>query len=200
MNVNVFIKEQLLEMSQKLLNDHCNHEIIQTKDHTLFPFLYGKYALMITEPEPENDIHIVFDGFEKFNQYPLIAIGNWKANAYGQALYERYQNSYLIKLIDPQIQLRTLNMLRTNCFIYIDSHHQEDNSASLLEAMYMQLPIIAYASDYNKTLTQNNAMFFKHSNELMEVLYSLHPSKAANYGVLMKQTISSQLEKLHLMH
>lgn len=200
MNVNMFIKEQLQEISKKSLNDHCSHEIIQTKDHTLFPFLYGKYALMITEPEPENDIHIVFDGFEKFNQYPIIAVGNWKANAYGQALLERYQNSYLIKLIHPQIQLRTLNMLRTNCFIYIDSHHLVDKSASLIEAMYMQLPIIAYASEYNTSLTQNNAMFFKHSIELIEILHSLHPTKAANNGVLMKQTISSLLEKLHPMH
>lgn len=196
----MFIKEQLFEISQKILSDHCLHEIIQTKDHTSFPFLYGKYALMITDPEPENDIHIVFDGFEKFNQYPIIAIGNWKANAYGQAIYERYQNSYLIKLIDPQIQLRTLNMLRTNCFIYIDSHHLEDKSASLVEAMYMQLPIIAYASEYNKAITQNNAMFFKHSNELIDILCSLHPTKAANNGALMKQTINSQLEMLRLKH
>ena len=91
-------------------------------------------------------------------------------------------------------------MLRTNCFIYIDSHHQEDQSASLIEAMYMQLPIIAYASEYNKTLTQNNAMFFRHSSELIDILHSLHPTKAANNGALMKQSISSQLEKLHLMH
>jgi len=200
MNENMFIKDQLNRIAQKSLNDYCTHEIIQTKDHTLFPFLYGKYALIITEPEPENDIHIVFDAFEKFNQYPIIAVGNWKANAYGQALYERYQNSYLVKLIYPQIQLRTLNMLRTNCFIYIDAHHLENQSASLIEAMYMQLPIIAYASAYNVALTQNNAMFFKHASELLEILHSLHPTKAANYGVLMKQCISSQLEKLRPIH
>jgi ABC-type molybdate transport system substrate-binding protein len=200
MNENQFINNQLFQIAQKSLLDSCTHEIIQTKDHTLFPFLYGKYALMITEPEPENDIHIVFDAFEKFNQYPIIAVGNWKANAYGQALYERYQNSYLIKLIHPQIQLRTLNMLRTNCFIYIDSHHLEDQSASLIEAMYMQLPIIAYASTYNTALTENNAMYFKHSSDLIEILYSIHPTKAANYGVLMKQCISSQLEKLRPIH
>ncbi len=200
MNEHTFIKDQLFKIAQKPLSEYCTHEIIQTKDHTLFPFLYGKYALMITEPEPENDIHIVFDAFEKFNQYPIIAVGNWKANAYGQALFERYQNSYLIKLIDPQIQLRTLNMLRTNCFIYIDSHHIEDQSASLIEAMFMQLPIIAYASAYNLALTQNKAMLFKQSIELIEILHSLHPTKAANYGVLMKQCISSQLEKLDLIH
>lgn len=200
MSEHLFIQDQLSKILQTPLSDYCNHEIIQTKDHTLFPFLYGKYALMITEPEPENDIHIVFDAFEKFNQYPIIAIGNWKANAYGQALYERYQNSYLIKLINPQIQLRTLNMLRTNCFIYIDAHHLNNPSATLVEAMFMQLPIIAYASAYNVALTLNKAMFFKNSIDLIEILYSLHPTKAANYGVLMKQCINSQLEKLRLTH
>ena len=71
MNVPVFINEQLNEISQKLLIDHCNHEIIQTKDHTQFPFLYGKYALMITEPEPENDIHIVFE-YIGFVPHPIL--------------------------------------------------------------------------------------------------------------------------------
>lgn len=200
MGVEEFVQNQLQDNSAISFQDHCSHEIIQPKDHILFPFLYGKYALMISEPDPENDIHIVFDSFIKLNHYPIVAIGNWQSNAYGQALYEKYQYSYLIKLLAPQIQLRTLNMLRTNCFIYLDANRQKNETASLFEAMFMQLPIIAFESDYNKIVTRNNAFYYKQSSDLIELLNSLHPTKAAINGTLMKKTLNSQLEKLHPIH
>jgi hypothetical protein len=195
-----YIQNQLQDNCAISLQDHCNHEIIQPKDHTLFPFLYGKYALMITEPDPENDIHIVFDSFIKLNQYPIVAVGNWQSNPYGQALYEKYKQGYIIKLLNPQIQLRTLNMLRTNCFIYLDAHHQKNETASLIEAMFMQLPIIAYKSEYNKLITANNAFYYRQASDLIELLHSLHPTKAAINGALMKSTLNSQLAKPHLIH
>lgn len=194
------IEKAFLLMKKRYLHEQCNHEIIQTKDHTLFPFLYGKYAFMITDAEPENDIHIVFESFIKLNQYPLVAIANWNANAYGQTLLDRYKNNYLIKMLDPQIQLRTLNMIRTNCFIYIDAYHQPDETYSLLEAMYMQLPVIAYDSEYNKKLTGSGAFYYKTMIDLLIILQSLHPMKAYENGALMKQIFNSQLEKLHPMH
>lgn len=200
MLIDGFVQNQLEENKSISLQNRCKHEIIQPKDHTLYPFLYGKYALMITEPDPENDIHIVFDTFIKLNQYPLVAIGNWQSNAYGQALYEKYTNSYLIKLLYPQMQERALNMLRTNCFIYLDAHHQKNETASTIEAMYMQLPIIAYESEYNKIITGNNAFFYKQSTDLKALLHSLHPTKTAINGELMKKNINCLLEKLHLIH
>lgn len=194
------IENAFLQMNKRALHEQCTHEIIQAKDHTLFPFLYGKYALMMTDAEPENDIHIVFESFIRLNHFPLVAVANWKATAYGQTLLDRYQNNYLIKMLDPQIQLRTLNMLRTNCFIYIDSYHQTDETYSLLEAMYMQLPILAYESEYNKKLTGNGAFYFKTMIDLLLILQSLHPMKAYSNGALMKQLFNSQLERLRPMH
>lgn len=194
------IENAFLQMNKRALNEQCPHEIIQTKDHTLFPFLYGKYALMMTDAEPENDIHIVFESFIRLNQYPLVAVANWKATAYGQTLLDRYQHNYLIKMLDPQIQLRTLNMLRTNCFIYIDAYHQTDKTYSLIEAMYMQLPVIAYDSEYNKKLTGNGAFYFKTMIDLLIILQSLHPMKVYANGALMKQIFNSQLEKLRPKH
>ena len=194
------IEIAFLQIIKRAMHEQCSHEIIQAKDHTLFPFLYGKYALMMTDAEPENDIHIVFESFIKLNQYPLVAVANWKSTAYGQTLLDRYQNNYLIKMLDPQIQLRTLNMLRTNCFIYIDSCHQTDETYSLLEAMYMQIPIIAYDSEYNKKITGNGAFYFKTMIDLLLILQSLHPMKAYANGAFMKKMFNSQLEKLRPTH
>ena len=200
MNADKKIENAFHQMHKRALHEQCNHEIIQTKDHTLFPFLYGKYALMITDAEPENDIHIVFESFIRLNQYPIVAVANWKATAYGQTLLDRYQNNYLIKMLDPQIQLRTLNMLRTNCFVYVDAYHQADETYSLIEAMYMQLPVIAYDSEYNKKLTGNGAFYYKTMIDLLIILQSLHTMKAYANGALMKQLFNSQLERLHPKH
>ena len=103
-------------------------------------------------------------------------------------------------MLEPQIQLRTLNMLRTNCFVYIDSYHQIDETYSLIEAMYMQIPIIAYDSEYNKKLTGNGAFYFKTLIDLLLILQSLHPMKAYANGAFMKQMFNSQLEKLRPTH
>lgn len=200
MNIDNKIDRAFQFMYTRALHEQCNHEIIQTKDHTLFPFLYGKYALMMTDAEPENDIHIVFESFIRLNQFPIVAVANWKATAYGQTLLDRYQNNYLIKMLDPQIQLRTLNMLRTNCFLYIDAYHQQDETYSLIEAMYMQLPVVAYDSEYNKKLTGNGAFYYKTMVDLLILLQSLHPMKVYSNGALMKQIFNSRLEKLHPKH
>lgn len=200
MDADKQIENVFHQMNKRALHEQCTHEIIQTKDHTLFPFLYGKYALMITDAEPENDIHIVFESFIRLNQYPIVAVANWKSTAYGQTLLDRYQNNYLIKMLDPQIQLRTLNMLRTNCFIFIDAYRQPDETYSIVEAMYMQLPIVAYDSDYNRKITNNGAFYFKTMIDLLIILQTLHPMKVYANGALMKKTFNSQLEKLHPMH
>lgn len=200
MDATTLFLQQLVEMPKALLQQKCLHEIVQTKDHTLYPFLYGPYALMMTEPEPENDIHIVFDCFVKLNQYPIVALGNFKSNAYGQALLEKYSNNNLIKLIELPLQERTINMLRSNCFIYIDAHHFVNQTTSLIEAMFMQLPIIAFASIYNQLATDQKALYYKRAHDLLEILQTLHPTRTANFGSAMKKTLTDQMERFHLVH
>lgn len=188
-----FLGKQLQKISTAQLQKNCFKEVIQHKDHAAYPFLYGKYALMITTLEPENDIHTLLDCFEQFNQYPLVIVGNWKQNAYTQALYQKYEQYRSLYLLDPLIQLRTLNMLRANCYVYIDAYRTLDETASLIEAMYLQLPIIAFDSLYNKTLTSYKAMYYKSPSELLEALKLLHPTKAVENGAVMKQVIEQKL-------
>lgn len=175
------------------LSTICKKEVIHHKDHTRFSFLFGKYAMMITDLEPENDIHLLFDLFESNVSYPLVVIGHWESSPYSQALYDKYNTYQLLHLIEPTIPLRTLNMLRTNCYIYIDAHHDSSEHDSLLEAMYLQLPIIAYASNYNKKMTDEKAIYFKRPAELLHALKILHPYKIAENGAAMKAIIDKKI-------
>lgn len=178
----------------------CIHEKVQTKDHQSYPFLYGKYALMNTDPIPENDIHIVFDCFKQLNKYPLVAIGNWQANHYAKTLSAKYASCKLIQLLDDTIGTRMYNMLRSNCFVFIDANHQNTDSTILLEAMYMQLPIISYASKMNQTLTNHQGWYYRNGIELNNLLKSLHTTNTTQNGMEMKKLFNSLQEKLHLIH
>lgn len=184
----------------KEIQNRCIYEMIQAKDHLLYPFLYGKYALINTAPEPENDIHIVFDCFKKTNYFPLIAIGEWDSNPYAKALYKKYEDCNLIQMINSKIEWRTYNMFRSNCFIYIDANHNNNDSINLLEAMYMQLPIITYADYNNQKLTNQQAWYYTNGIDLRLILKSLHQTNTAQNGLLMKQLFNYQQEKLHLIH
>ncbi|PJE47188.1 MAG: hypothetical protein CUR34_06590 [Sediminibacterium sp.] len=184
----------------KEIQDRCIYEMIQARDHLQYPFLYGKYALINTNPEPENDIHIVFDCVKKLNEFPLVAIGKWDANPYAKALYKKYADCNLIQMINSNIEWRTYNMFRSNCFIYIDANHKKNDSIKLLEAMYMQLPIITYADYNNLKLTNQQGWYYTNGIDLKIILKSLHQTNTAQNGLLMKQLFSCQQEKLDLIH
>jgi glycosyltransferase involved in cell wall biosynthesis len=189
------LERQLVEIDLQELNNRCKYELIGNKDHILYPFLFGRYAFMDTEILPENDIHLILDCFTRKGEYPLVAIGNWRANAYAEALIEKYAQNPTLILLNFFSETRLLNMFRNNCYVYIDSNHQPNYRTSLIEAMYMQLPIIAYASSYNVNLTSKKALLFKNSSELLFALKSLHPTKAAQMGLTLRAELEIKMKQ-----
>ena len=186
--------EEVNQLLATELNLSCKAERILSNDQLDFPFLYGKYAFISTPIDPENDIHLVLDTFLKFSEYPIVVCSSWYKNSYADAVYSKFHQYRFIHFLNDDIDQRTYNMLRTNCYVYIDSQHQSDKNNSLLEAMYMQLPVIAFASSYNIKLTSNKAMYYKMPTELLAALKSLHPAKAAKIGANMKEIIHHKIK------
>lgn len=182
-------------ITQEYLQKSCTKEVVTSHDHQNYPFLYGKYALLTSPIEPGNDIHVIIDTFLKFAEYPIVICGDWKANSYAEALQAKYHQNKAIHLLEIITDHRILNMLRSNCYVFLDAYYQPNNDWSLIEAMYMQLPVIAYASPYNFNLTSNKAMYYKMPTELLEALKSLHPTRASEIGKSMKEVINGKLYK-----
>ncbi len=57
--------------------------------------------------------------------------------------------------------------------VYIHGHSAGGTNPSLVEAMFLGLPIIAYGVPYNRETTQHKAMYFYTSNELVKTIASL---------------------------
>ena len=68
---------------------------------------------------------------------------------------------------------RSLDLLRSNCRIYVHGHSAGGTNPSLVEAMTLELPVLAYDVSYNKATTENKALYFKTVTELQQHLYSI---------------------------
>ncbi len=166
-------------------------------DHTLeveptyddiakYPFLEKSYAFKVCRIEPENNVHIILDCFAKVQKMPLVMVGNWNNSLYGQELKEKYGSHPNVQLLDPIYNQRNLDLLRGNASLYIHGHSAGGTNPSLVEAMYLGLPIIAFNVSYNVTTTEGKALYFQQSNDLLEVINTLTYSQLKKLGNEMK--------------
>lgn len=131
-----------------------------------------KYVFKVARIEPENNIEMILKAFQKIPDETLVLVGNWNKNNFGRLMREEYGNLPNIKLLDPIYEPSELNLLRSNCKLYIHGHSVGGTNPSLVEAMSLQLPIIAYDVIYNRETTENKARYFKSYEDLIkEVKY-----------------------------
>jgi glycosyltransferase involved in cell wall biosynthesis len=151
-------------------SDHAEKEKIDLNLLSKYPFLDNKYAFSVCRIEPENNIHVILEAAQQLEIFPLVIIGNWNASHYGSELKQQYMNYDHIHLVDPIYDQKKLDMIRSNCYVYLHGHSAGGTNPSLVEAMNLGLPIIAYGANYNKETTDNKALYFDNSSELKELL------------------------------
>ena len=151
-------------------SDHAEKEKIDLNLLSKYPFLDNKYAFSVCRIEPENNIHVILEAALQLETLPLVIIGNWNASHYGSELKRQYMNYDYIHLVDPIYDQKKLDMIRSNCHVYLHGHSAGGTNPSLVEAMNLGLPIIAYGANYNKETTDNKALYFDNSSELKELL------------------------------
>ena len=80
---------------------------------------------------------------------------------------------------------RELNLLRSNCSIYIHGHSAGGTNPALLEAMNIQLPIYAYDCKFNRYTTEDKAKYFKDVHQLYELISKQKPEKLEENSIEM---------------
>lgn len=146
--------------------DHVEKISIKSYMYKAYPFLEKKYAFLVCRIEPENNIHVILDAMHNYKNLNLVVVGNWHASKYGSALKAKFNNFEGIYLYDPIYDQEKLDILRSNCYLYIHGHSAGGTNPSLVEAMYLGLPVIAYDINFNKETTENKALYFKNSKDL----------------------------------
>jgi glycosyltransferase involved in cell wall biosynthesis len=157
--------------------DHVYSKKMDTATLERYPFLKQNYVFKVCRIEPENNIDIILESFITYDSFQLVIIGNWNFSKYGINLRSKYSKYKNIYLIDPIFDQNILNQIRSNCFIYIHGHSAGGTNPSLVEAMILKLPIIAFDCSFNRATTNNNSMFFENSLDLTNKLKNINSIK-----------------------
>ena len=131
--------------------------------------LPDKYAFKVCRIEPENNVHMILQAFSEIT-FPLVIVGNWNNSEYGKGLKTKYSVFENLILIDAIYDQFILNQIRSNCSIYIHGHSAGGTNPSLVEAMYLGLPVFAYDVSYNRETTFNKAVYFNEENQLKKLI------------------------------
>lgn len=129
------------------------------------------YYLLIARLEPENNIEMIIKGYLESEHFakPLIIIG--KTNTpHGKYLLETYSKNKSIRFIGGVYDFHKLNSLRCFSALYFHGHTVGGTNPSLLEAMASRAFIVAHDNIFNKSVLQNNALFFSTSTDVKNII------------------------------
>jgi glycosyltransferase involved in cell wall biosynthesis len=145
----------------------------------------GGYAFIVCRIEPENNIELILNSFTKFRKLKLVIVGNWDNSNYGRKLRIKFGRNDNFLLLDPIYDQGELNQLRVNCYIYVHGHSAGGTNPSLVEAMNMNLAILAFDCSFNRETTNSLALFFDSAEGLAALLESLTDIVVNDLGVAM---------------
>ncbi len=135
--------------------------------YQLKPF---QYHLIIARLEPENNIETIIKGYLlSASTWPLIIVGNPK-NTFGTYLSQTYLKKQNIHFIGAIYQKDIIDSLRHFALLYFHGHSVGGTNPSLLEAMAAECAIIAHDNVFNKTVLENDALYFENTTQLGQMI------------------------------
>jgi glycosyltransferase involved in cell wall biosynthesis len=165
--------------------DHTEKQSLTIENKEQFS-LPSKYAVKICRIEPENNIDLILEAFTG-TAFHLIIIGNWMQSDYGKNLKQRFSSYKSISLLDPIYNQKILDQIRSNSTLYLHGHSAGGTNPSLVEAMFLGLPVFAYDVSYNRETTQNQACYFRDGKELENLINSKDELFLKELGLKMKE-------------
>lgn len=140
------------------------------------------YAFSVCRIEPENNVHMVLEAFAKLDSHALVMVGNWNNSEYGRSIRNRYAACKNLFLTDPIYDLGKLKSLRSHASFYVHGHSAGGTNPSLVEAMHFGKAVLAFDCDYNRSTTEDRALFFSDSESLRRLVESQNKSVADRVG------------------
>ena len=149
------VKEKYPEAKARIIHDNGKQltglnggdQVSRVQDDSLFekyPFCREPYSVTVCRIEPENNVHVILEAFSKMPDETLVFVGNWEKSEYGRSLKEKFSVCKNIHLLAPIYEPHIVNWLRSNAHVYIHGHSAGGTNPSLVEAMNLSIPILAF--------------------------------------------------------
>jgi glycosyltransferase involved in cell wall biosynthesis len=142
-----------------------------------YKFLEKPYAFTVARIQPDNNIELLCNSFNEGSLFPLVIVGNWNNSSYGIEIKKKYQNKVNLELLDAIYDQRDLNLIRSNCFIYLHGHSAGGTNPALVEAMNLELPIIAFDNVFNRYTTKGRAKYFTDTISLQSIIKTINANE-----------------------
>jgi hypothetical protein len=131
----------------------------------------NNYYLLIARFQPDNNPETVIQGLiGSKTSRPLVIIGDYN-NRYGKYLQKKYHDErirFLGRIYDKSV----LDNLRHFSALYFHGHSAGGTNPSLLEAMAASAVICAHDNKFNRSVTGNDALYFKNAETVTEIIES----------------------------
>lgn len=132
----------------------------------------GQYDLLIARLEPENSIDTILEGVEMSSTNREFLVIGKQTTSYGKYLTDKFKNNTKIKFIGGLYDINTLNNLRYFSNLYFHGHTVGGTNPSLLEAMASRALICANNNNFNYSILEKDAFYFKNNDEVAEIINS----------------------------
>ena len=174
-NVELFEKKHHVKaLLAEYGGDHAIAEAITPEMLEKYPFLNGQYDVTVSRAQVDMNIHMVIDAYKQVPERKVVIVSNWQKSEYGQKLYSenvgKYPNIILLNAIYDQ---KELNTIRSNASLYLHTHSMCGTAPSLVEAMYLGLPIVCFKVPTNMETTEGKSVYFESVPELVSILKAL---------------------------
>ncbi|MFI0429730.1 DUF1972 domain-containing protein [Mariniflexile sp. HMF6888] len=154
-----------------------NKDVLKKYDLIAYDF-----DMLIARLEPENNIEVILDGVNKSAiKRPFLVIGKYNVNKFGLYLKEKYKGNSYIRFVGGIYNIEELNNLRYFSNLYFHGHSVGGTNPSLLEAMSSNALIIANNNIFNKSILENDALYFNTSEDVSTYINSIKKIEYSNF-------------------
>ncbi len=125
-----------------------------------------EYFLLVARMEPENNIETILEGFTKsVSTKKFLVVGN-TSNKFGQYLKAKFGHDERVCFHDAIFNIKTIQHLQHNAYLYFHGHSVGGTNPSLLEAMAGGALIAAHDNPFNRSVLNHNAFYFSSSADV----------------------------------
>lgn len=129
-----------------------------------------QYSMLIARLEPENNIEVILDGVASSQDDKLFIVIGKHETKYGGYLKNKFKSVEKIKFFGGIYNQNHLDNIRYFSNLYFHGHSVGGTNPSLLEAMASSSLIIAHDNIFNKSILEEDAIYFQNSKDIVPLL------------------------------
>ena len=127
--------------------------------------LPADYDFAMARAQIDNNMEMILDAYAT-SGLSLVFVSNWDSIPYGVLLKKKYSVFPNIYMVGPFYDLSKIKAIHQRARLYVHGHSAGGTNPSLVEAMWVGLPTLAFDVSFNRYTTHEQAFYFATSSQL----------------------------------